>query len=717
MSTSFQTCPGCDSFILSDTYECPECGHVFDDARAQAAAAVEKDLKNQSMYDTCRKCGESVRSGLVRCWNCNSFMRKDVEARYQQMQSSPQHIIFSDIPKEKRTELLEKRSHGTGYISRALDAQDDSEFEFTLRDSAADDGGFELNTGGSKTQPAAPANTEPAKPAEPAASQNAAPAPAETADSTTDAEADAQAKEAAKKAAAEEKKAQEDLGVDDLVGIALQDQREHLRRKKQKVEEARSRRILLPCTRCGAWIRVSEDQSGHTLRCRQCKFPFVVPQIKKKEKGGAKGKQAAAPQIKVAWVKDVQLHVVSPTDVVLKPGSLQKTSEPVDAAFHESGLYLQKFAPPAKKSLFGKADGPPEVDEQRQQIREQISKTGAIADLPFGELHKVPADNVSKVRLIQPVAEAHESMFAGVPVFGEGRIAVYLPLELPDQKQAFLSFTLTEYRRFSAPLQEMFGVALKAEQNGVPASEVYETMKCNLSEMPVQALKDVVYYENDPGYELEVSGYICSTCGIAITEEARARKKLGGATPKGIGKAKCPGCSNKFGDRKAYKITKSPSDEESLEEVEDVSEVLRPKKAPAAAETAKPAKAQDPAVTSAVLQGQWKMISIAENGNFESPNDVSGAEIVFAIDGEKYTVSAGGAVQEQGKLILDTSHNPVQMDQKISEGADAGKSHLGIVRIMDGKLQNCQAAFDEARPENFESQPNSRNTLAVFERS
>lgn len=713
MSTSFQTCPGCDSFILSDTFECPECGHVFDDTRAKAAAAVEQDMKNQSMYDTCRKCGESVRSGLVRCWNCNSFMRKDVEARYQQMQASPQHIIFSDIPKDQRTELLEKRSHGTGYISRALDAQDDSEFEFTLRD-VSDDGDFELNTGDGATPSAAPSDVAPAKPA---ASQNAAQATPDSADSTADEAADAQAAESAKQAAAEEKKAQEDLGVDDLVGIALQDQREDLRRKKQKVEEARSRRILLPCTRCGAWIRVNEDQSGHTLRCRQCKFPFVVPLLKKQKKGGPKGQQAAAPQIKVTWVNDVQLHVVLPTDVVLKPGSLQKTSEPVDAAFHESGLYLQKFAPPAKKSLFGKADGPPETEEQRQQVRDHIAKTGAIADLPFGELHKVAAENVGKVRLIQPVAEAHESMFAGVPVFGEGRIAVYLPLELPEQKQAFLSFTLTEYRRFSAPLQEMFGLALKAEHNGVPAAEVHDTLKCHLSEMPIQSLKDLVYYENDPGYELDVAGYICSTCGIAITEESRARKKLGGSSAKGIGKAKCPACSNKFGDRKAMKIVKSPSDEKALEEVEDVSEVLRPKKAPAVADAAKPAKDKDPAVTSAVLQGQWKMISIAENGNFESPNDVSAAGIVFAIDGEKYTVSAGGTVQEQGKLILDTSQKPVLMDQKISEGPDAGKSHLGIVRIVDGKLQNCQAAFDEARPENFDSQPNSRNTLAVFERS
>jgi hypothetical protein len=52
----------------------------------------------------------------------------------------------------------------------------------------------------------------------------------------------------------------------------------------------------------------------------------------------------------------------------------------------------------------------------------------------------------------------------------------------------------------------------------------------------------------------------------------------------------------------------------------------------------------------------------------------------------------------------------------VTEGPDAGKSHLGLVRIVDGKLQNCQAAFGEPRPESFESRAGSSDTLAVFER-
>jgi len=92
-------------------------------------------------------------------------------------------------------------------------------------------------------------------------------------------------------------------------------------------------------------------------------------------------------------------------------------------------------------------------------------------------------------------------------------------------------------------------------------------------EVKVESLQNVVYYENDPEFELEVAGFGCGTCGIVITEEARARKKLGGAAGKGIAKAKCPKCGSKMGDQKAWKITRSPEEETQTEE-EDASSVM-----------------------------------------------------------------------------------------------------------------------------------------------
>ncbi len=621
MSANFQSCPQCESMVLSDTIECPECGHVFDEDRASAGRAENDGVKSHhELYDTCTECGESVRSGLVRCWSCNSFMRKDVEAKYRELTSQPQQIIFSEIPKEQRTEFMAARgdqAHRRAPRAPIFDAEEEDD-EFTLSGSPgttttvqaappvaapatpqppADDAddGFELD---STTRPAAqqtPA-AEMEKIDAAAPKEDAKTADAESADTAKapagDQEADDKKADGDKSDDASKAQPDSEIGADDLLNIALQDQKETKRRKREKIQEARQRRVLLPCTACGAWIRVHQDQAGKTVRCRQCKAPIVVPFIKKKEKSAEKSRPAAA-KIDVTWIDDVHQHVVKPTDVTLKPGSLQKTFEVVDVAFHESGMHILKYAPPAKKGLFGKSsDGPPPVEEQRKLVREHIQKTGKIANLPFGELQTVTPEQAEKVRLVQPVAEASASMFAGVPVFGEGQIAVYLPIDLPDNQQAFLSSPLTVSRKLSSELKSHFNVDIGASENGVPADEEFETLKCHLSELPVKSLKNVVYYQNDPAFEVELAGHICATCGIAITEEARAKKKLGGAAGKGIAKAKCPKCSNKFGDQKAWNLSKTP-ESEAPEEEEDVSEVLKPKPKEAAAPEQKPEAGTD----------------------------------------------------------------------------------------------------------------------------
>lgn len=699
MSTSFQSCPKCESFILSDTYECPECGHIFDQERADASRTANVD--DMQMYDTCRDCGESVRTGLVRCWNCNAFMRRDVEERYKQMSSTPQAIIFSDIPKDQRTEFVPARdSQDRPGPGRVFDADSDGGGDttgFSLRSdqSSQDEDEFELDAG-PETAAAAPPPSQPAPAAPGTEKQDPATADAPASDA---AESQKPSDRPAEKKQ-DSTRSPDDFDVDDLVGIALQDQKETRRRKREKLQEAKRRRILMPCA-CGAWIRVHQDQAGRTVRCKQCKSPVVVPVMKQRRKDAER--KTEAPQIKVNWVDAVRMHVIQPTDVTLKPGSLEKTFELVDLGFHSTGMHVVQPAPPAKKSFFSKStDGPPSVEEQRTAVRNHITKTGKISNLPFGELNTVAAEQIPTIRLIQPVKEAHASMFAGVPVFGEGQIAVYLPFALPEGKQAFLSFPLSVHRRIAKHLKSLFNFSYDAEQNGVPPEEKINTLRCQLSDMPVKALQNVEYYQHDPAFELQLSGHICETCGAAVTEEARARKKLGGASGKGIAKAKCPKCSNKFGDQKAWDIAKAP-EESAAEEDEDVTEVLKPKTVPAAGDV--PAE----------LQGRWKMLSLAEPGRFDSPEDVSAADIVFTIDGAAYTVAAGGTVQEQGRLVVDGKQAPSHLDQEVTDGPDAGRKHLGLYRLVDGRLQNCQGAFDQPRPQSFE-QPGDSASLATFEK-
>ena len=84
-------------------------------------------------------------------------------------------------------------------------------------------------------------------------------------------------------------------------------------------------------------------------------------------------------------------------------------------------------------------------------------------------------------------------------------------------------------------------------------------LKCKLLEIPVEAIRNIEYYENDSAFELEMTGYRCGTCQAVISEEGRLRKKLGGAAGKGIAKAKCPSCAAKMGNHKTYRIGKQPT--------------------------------------------------------------------------------------------------------------------------------------------------------------
>ncbi len=487
-------------------------------------------------------------------------MRKDVADKYAEMLAAPQKIIFSDQPDGPQEELIPARITSKGQ---------------EVYDAVGDDDGFQLGADvASKFQQ--PANAEQADEfqldaVQPAPIQqigsSTAPAP-DTDHSTPAAEIKevAEASEApANENAASEQAAVEpadspdkkDLNSEDFLGLALSEAKETQQRKRRKLEQSRRRRILVPCSTCGAWIRVHQDQAGRTVRCQKCKTPFVVPQIKKKEK--PQGDKTKAAGFTVDWLEDVSMHVVNPTDIVLKPGSLEKDTQPADITFHDGQMHVIKFAPPEKKGLFGKANDQTSVSGQRKQIREAIGRAGNIDSIPVGECFLVAAAQASNLKLVQPVAEAHASMFAGVPVFGTGKIAVYLPIAQADNQQIFLSLTLTQCRQLAAELKQHFQIDLQLAENGVPATEQKDMLKCKLLEVPVEAIRNIEYYENDSAFELEMTGYRCGTCQAVISEEGRLRKKLGGAAGKGIAKAKCPSCAAKMGNHKTYRIGKQPT--------------------------------------------------------------------------------------------------------------------------------------------------------------
>jgi len=577
MAEQFQTCPGCESLILSDTPACPECGHKF---HADAAIPVaHTHERGETLHQTCPQCGDEIPAGLVRCWSCNSFMRKDVAEKYQALVDNPQPIIFSDVSPDERTETIPPRAGGIGYGGYAR-INDDGEAEFVLAGEDAEGDEFELNAasegGGASAGPTAVPEQAPAETVEAATS-------ADESESVTSAEpsSEEQPPEDELKAATSDNDKETAAGddvvantdnsespappqadADSLLDIALTQEKEADVRKRERLAQMNRKRIMVPCPSCGVWLKVREEQYGKSVRCRKCKAVIPVPKIRRK---ASKGRKQEEPQIAVDWVEDVHLHLIVPTDIALKPASLKDVFETADVAFHTDGLHFVRMGgAPRKKSLFSRA-ATEDFSTQRAENRAQLQKSGNFKSLKHGETHSVPVENLPAIRLVQPIRKAHESMFAGVSVFGEGRIAFYLPLKLDDDKQVFCSMPLSQWRVFSQLLHSNFEVELPAKDNGVPDREMHSSPPCHYSQNKVEALRNVEYYEHDEAYELELTGYRCVACSVAVSEDARAKNKLGGSAGKSIARAKCPACSAKFGREPLYRITKAPESAEDEE--------------------------------------------------------------------------------------------------------------------------------------------------------
>ncbi len=561
MSTVIRTCPGCKSLILSDTDQCPECGHVFHERKASEITAVVDvgSMKSASLSDPCPHCGEMVRTGLVRCWNCNGFMREDIAARYRDMTSNPQQIIYSTIPLEQRTDYLPARDNAAGAaIPKVYDAED-----FILSDDSAKASPAVADKGTGQK-----AISEPPRTAQPQAAAAGPDKPeSKTSGGKPDSPQSVGAAKAADSARADEAKtarsaetaatSKPPAGEEDLTAIAMQEEREVRKRRSDKLAERQRKQMLIPCS-CGAWIRVLEEQGGKAVRCSQCKQSVQVPQIRRKTE--KKEEKAAAPKLSVTWIEGVRFFRLVPTSLVLKPGSVADKFIEADLAITDSQIVIIAFAGAEKKkrSLLGKA---PKVDydAQRKLTRDQIAASGDFTSLADVEVHVIAAEHVPEIRLVQPILKANESMFAGVPVFGDGRIAIFLPIALADGQQAYLSSALTAFRAFNDILKNNFKVELPATENGVPESDKSENLNCFVNQSRVESLRNLNYYQQDSAFELELSGYRCKACSTVISEEGRAKNKLGGANGKGIAKAKCPKCSGKMGEEPLYRIKKSPA--------------------------------------------------------------------------------------------------------------------------------------------------------------
>ncbi len=520
----------------------------------------------------CPDCGEMVRKELVRCYQCGAFLRKEMAESYQRMRDSAPEPAAP--PLRELTTRPVKSAPSLPSIPLSSDLPP-----------LADDNDFALGPGVTALAPgqasAAPALVPATAGGDDSYSLNApalsappATAGAELPNILVDEPGDGTAKSTTAAPGGAVAHSEATAG-DVLLDIAKQEEEESESRRKQRGKRKPGpggvRGGFIIFCPWGHQIEVQEKHRGQMGKCPRCKAAFIVPQAPQEEKpaeagpaaDAATGTATAEPAGALAagkftrWMKDVRIHPLDPTKLKLKPGSLESTFDPQDIGFGLDGLLLLTLV--KKGGMFGGADK--KKPEARDAAVAHLTSGKPLAELQVAAQRLFGSDTVKQIQVVQPVVYAHESMFAGIPVFGNNRIAVRLPKPAEGTELLFASFSLSDFREFSRQMSEVFNVLELGDEVGVPLTDKLTELKCHYTDQTFQALADVAYHQADPNIKLVVVGRKCEGCGLVISEDGRKKEKLGGADGKGIAKAKCPKCQKKFGSFTFYAVdTTAPAE-------------------------------------------------------------------------------------------------------------------------------------------------------------
>ncbi len=599
MTVSISTCPSCNSTVLPDTVQCPHCNHIILDDVAETSTPLAPVVKTASSENSgnkglisdetieqiCPSCNEQVRVGLVRCWNCGTFMRDDIAAKYCELQANPAPIIYSEPPNE----IANKDLLDTGEMHLVDENEEDgfeiaddvqmiqgqpedikteetntveTEESYGVQDSAAD-GSASTETAEDKegSQTLEDPDEESASEDKPSDPEGESKSP-----ETSEAETSGTKTSKAEITGEESLEGGDDAPVEEtLLDVAIKEEKERTKLIQKKKREASSG-FLVFCPN-GHRIEVQDKHRGKSGKCPKCSSPFTVPQKqweappKDEAPPVQDGQPAEAAPAKVKtvagdyqkWMEDLHLHVVDPTRLKLKADSLKSAFSTIDLGMAPENVILVDYN--LKAGMFGVTDKDKlKKKEARDAVWEHISDKKYINDLPAKNHHVFKAEEITECRVVFPAPKNQDSMFAGIPVFGKGKIAVRIPPRAEGKELEFISFSLSIFREFSQNLNELYEINDLGEDCGLPLTDQFDEATCHYSDAKFKYLPDDTYYQGDPGFDVIIVGRRCANCGLEISEDARKKEKIGGANGKGIAKAKCPKCKAKFGSTTLYSL-------------------------------------------------------------------------------------------------------------------------------------------------------------------
>ncbi len=498
---------------------------------------------NDAGEKPCPDCGEMVRPNSVRCWNCGGFMRKDMAVKYQQMQMNPKPLTY-----------LEMSEKDMGALPLVGDDDDDFELSVPMTQSMA----FTIppirpdsSSGSVRIEPPKDTSDIPTLAPSPlmplggfGMSEASSPLPSLTPLGATPAKS--------------ERPKTEDDALFDMVtqDVSESEQRKKKRRPNTMAGGVRTAAggFVIYCP-YGCRFEVKESHRGMQGRCPRCRTPFIVPVDPPDYSVSKKAAEAAAPAGSPeaagafsGWMKDLHLHTVSPDKLKLIADSLLKDFAEYDVAFSADQMLIVNIAKKAG-GLFGGSGADKKKAEAREALLLHLKNGKPITDLAVADKQVFSIDQVRQLRIVQPVTNRAESLFAGIAVFGTGRIAIQMPFsDDPKALPQYLSFSLSEFRAFAKTLQSRFGIENFGASCGAPLEDVFDQYMCSAMNTPIQALRNLDYYKVDPSFKLATVGYKCGSCSLILSEAGRAKDNLGGKDGKGMAKAKCPKCQQKFGD-------------------------------------------------------------------------------------------------------------------------------------------------------------------------
>ncbi|MDB5385720.1 MAG: hypothetical protein JWM11_1366 [Planctomycetaceae bacterium] len=348
-------------------------------------------------------------------------------------------------------------------------------------------------------------------------------------------------------------------GGEALFAAAIEEEKQSLQIRKAYGKRRVTGQALAPgaflifCPN-GHKVQVHDRHRGRAGRCPNCKAVFFVPAAVEAPTAsveGQAGPAAADPRYQVgaytSWLFELRLHTVNPTKVKLKPGAMAGEYDIADIAFSDTEMLVATVF--KRAGAFAAMQEKKKKPATRLAISDFLQTKKPMAQLPVPFQTVVTANDAGALKIVQPAAPGEESIFVGIPVFGPGRIVVRLPAVLDGGSRAYLSFTLSEFREFARLLERVFGIVAFGQELGIPLTDITSTYKCHYSDVELQALENVEYYQNDPALKPVVIGRKCAGCGLVVSEDARKKEKIGGKTDVSVAKATCPKCKKKFGDK------------------------------------------------------------------------------------------------------------------------------------------------------------------------